>query len=74
MPRSERTIVDKNGIERIYHVTVCQVKIQGGSILWTCHDITEIKKAEARANLLATIVETAVTLLALPLLIVKSFT
>jgi PAS domain S-box-containing protein len=43
----ERPMVDKAGRERIYLVTVKRVHIQGGTVLYTCHDITGRKHAEA---------------------------
>jgi PAS domain S-box-containing protein len=43
----ERPMVDKAGRGRIYLVTVKRVHIQGGTVLYTCHDITGRKHAEA---------------------------
>jgi PAS domain S-box-containing protein len=37
----ERTIADKYGRERSFLITVKRVSIKGGTILYTCHDITE---------------------------------
>lgn len=42
----ERTIVDKNGNPRTLLVSVKQVAIEGGTLLYTCRDITERKQAE----------------------------
>ena len=42
----ERTITDKSGIERIFHLTVSRVDIQGGTILWVFHDVTELKRSD----------------------------
>ncbi|MCT7990110.1 PAS domain S-box protein [Laspinema olomoucense] len=42
----ERTIVDKRGNSRTLLVSVKQVEIEGGTLLYTCRDITERKQAE----------------------------
>ena len=42
----ESVIVKKDGSRRDYLVTVKQVSIKDGTILYTCHDITERKSAE----------------------------
>ncbi|WP_254564284.1 PAS domain S-box protein [Oscillatoria sp. HE19RPO] len=42
----ERTIVDKNGNPRTLLVSVKQVAIEGGTLLYTCRDISERKQAE----------------------------
>lgn len=43
----ERVIGDKQGRERSFLITVKEVSIKRGTILFTCHDITERKRAEA---------------------------
>jgi PAS domain S-box-containing protein len=48
----EQTIVDKSGVERSFRITVCRVNIQGGTILWVFHDVTEsIRAEEARKEI-----------------------
>jgi PAS domain S-box-containing protein len=42
----EGVIVDKRGRERDFLTTVSRVSIKGGTVLYTCHDITERKWAE----------------------------
>jgi PAS domain S-box-containing protein len=42
----ERVIVDKKGNAKTYLISVKRVSIQGGTILYTCHDITIRKHAE----------------------------
>jgi len=42
----ERVITDKSGSDRFYLITLRQVDIKGGTILYTCHDITDLKQAE----------------------------
>ncbi len=42
----ERTIVDKNGNHRTLLVSVKPLEIEGGTLLYTCRDITERKQAE----------------------------
>lgn len=42
----ERTILDKTGNPRTLLVSVKQVAIEGGTLLYTCRDITERKQAE----------------------------
>jgi PAS domain S-box-containing protein len=42
----ERRIADKNGNEHDYLIVVKHVSIKGGTVLYTCHDITERKRAE----------------------------
>jgi PAS domain S-box-containing protein len=42
----ERIIADKHGRERSFLITVKRVSIRRGTILYTCHDITERKWAE----------------------------
>jgi PAS domain S-box-containing protein len=42
----ERAITDKAGGERLFQVTAKRISIEGGNILFTCHDITEPKKIE----------------------------
>jgi PAS domain S-box-containing protein len=42
----ERTIVDKSGKHRTLLVSVKPVEIEGGTLLYTCRDITERKQAE----------------------------
>jgi PAS domain S-box-containing protein len=43
----ERSVRDKSGHTRIILVNVKQVSIKEGTRLYTCHEITELKKAEA---------------------------
>ncbi len=42
----ERVIVDKQGRERVFLISVKRVSIKGGTVLYTCHDITERKQLE----------------------------
>lgn len=42
----ERTIIDKKGNPRTLLVSVKQVEIEGGTLLYTCRDITARKQAE----------------------------
>jgi len=46
MSNIERTIIDKTGKEHLLLITVKQVSIKGGTLLYTCHDITERKREE----------------------------
>ena len=48
----EGVIVTKDGSRRDYLVTVKQVSIKDGTILYTCHDITERKQAEDAIRIL----------------------
>lgn len=43
----ERSVVDRSGHTRILLVNVKRVSIKNGTILYTCHEITERKRAEA---------------------------
>lgn len=49
----ERMARDKAGSEHVLLVTVKQVAIKGGTVLITCRDITERKRAEEQVGLLA---------------------
>jgi signal transduction histidine kinase len=42
----ETIISDKSGKKRDYLISVKRVSIKGGTILYTCHDVTERKQAE----------------------------
>jgi PAS domain S-box-containing protein len=46
----EAVIVTKTGCRRDYLVTVKQVSIKGGAVLYVCHDISERKQSEAERN------------------------
>lgn len=46
----EYEITDKAGKKHILLITVKQVTIGEGTVLYTCHDITERKKAEEKLN------------------------
>ena len=46
IPNVERRIIDKNGGEHYLLITVKKVSIKGGTILYTCRDITERRHAE----------------------------
>jgi len=46
IPNIEREITDKYGKQHVLLVTVKHVLIRGGTVLYTCHDITERKRAE----------------------------
>ena len=46
----ETAIAHKDGSKRDYLISVKQVSIKGGSVLYTCRDITEHKQAEAASN------------------------
>lgn len=46
MANVERMITDKYGQEHVLLVNVKRVSIQGGTVLYTCRDITERKRAE----------------------------
>lgn len=46
IPNIERTIVDKAGCEHAILLTVKQISIKGGTVLYTCHDVTDRKRAE----------------------------
>jgi PAS domain S-box-containing protein len=46
IPNIERNITDKNGRHHALLVTVKRVDIKGGTILYTCRDVTERKRAE----------------------------
>lgn len=43
----ERAILDKNGHRHDFLIHAKRVAIKGGTILYTCHDITDLKKAAA---------------------------
>jgi PAS domain S-box-containing protein len=42
----ERVIVDKSGHEHVLLVTVKRISLNGGTVLYTCHDISERRQAE----------------------------
>ncbi len=44
----ERVIVDRSGWQRIFLTTVKRVSIDGGTLLYTFHDITERKRMEVQ--------------------------
>ena len=55
----ERTINDSHGKEHSLLVNVKRVDIMGGKILYTCRDITERRRGEETALLLAALVESS---------------
>ncbi len=48
----ERKIINKHGKQKTILVNVKEVSIGEGTVLYTCHDATELKKAQERINLL----------------------
>ena len=50
----ERVIADRAGRERLYLVTAKRISIKGGTILFTCHDITEPRQIEEELKQLNT--------------------
>jgi len=46
IPNIEREIIDKHGTHHMVLVNVKQVSIRGGTVLYSCRDITERKQAE----------------------------
>lgn len=53
----ERTVKDKAGREHVLLVSVKGVSIQGGTVLYTCRDITERKKAEESLLLFKSLID-----------------
>jgi len=46
IPNIERTITDKAGNEHVLLINVKRVSIKGGTTLFSCRDITDLRKAE----------------------------
>lgn len=46
IPNIERMVTDKGGVQHDLLVNVKRVSIQGGSVLYTCRDVTALKRAE----------------------------
>jgi len=50
IPNIERAVVDKFGEEHVLLTNVKLVSIKGGTVLYTCRDITERRRAEERVQ------------------------
>jgi HTH-type transcriptional regulator, bacterioopsin transcriptional activator and related proteins len=46
IPNIERTIMDKAGVEHVLLINVKRVSIKGGTTLFSCRDITDLRRAE----------------------------